>query len=242
MNLFCQVIYQMRILPTAIFAVLFLRKKLRWTQWLALVILCGGVAMVTLAESESKPGESKTGQNHMIGIAAVCGAALSSSLAYIFFEKMLKVSGMSVWMRNIQLCLFSIPLGLIPCFAFDYEKIRTNGFFHGYDWFVCIVVLLNAMNSLITAIAVKYADSIWKGFATILAIFLVAIGAMIWFDFHLTLLFCLGALLVIVSTCLYAFGEKQKMWVRKRKPKFEATTKGFNMTTIEEEREPGSAK
>ena len=46
-----QITYQLKILTTAVFAVLMLNKKLIKTQWISLVILVIGVAMVQLSDS-----------------------------------------------------------------------------------------------------------------------------------------------------------------------------------------------
>ncbi len=47
-----QITYQLKILTTAIFAVIILKKKLIRTQWFSLVILVIGVAMVQLSDAK----------------------------------------------------------------------------------------------------------------------------------------------------------------------------------------------
>ena len=47
-----QITYQLKILTTAIFAVVILKKKLIKTQWLSLVILVAGVAAVQLSDAK----------------------------------------------------------------------------------------------------------------------------------------------------------------------------------------------
>ena len=44
--------YQLKILTTAVFSVLMLNKKLIKHQWLSLVVLVAGVAMVQLSDSK----------------------------------------------------------------------------------------------------------------------------------------------------------------------------------------------
>lgn len=218
-----QVTYQLKILTTAVFAVIILRKKLFPTQWAALVALVVGVATVQLAQTDSSgtaasrqqhmPGEPD--QNRLLGFSAALGACFLSGFAGIYFEKMLKGADISIWMRNIQLSLLSLPFGLITCFVNDGSKITSDGFFFGYDGFIWYLILLQAGGGLIVAVVVKYADNILKGFATSLAIIISCVASMYLFDFNLTMQFTFGAALVIASIFLYGYdpnaAAKQKI-------------------------------
>ncbi|XP_055540966.1 UDP-N-acetylglucosamine transporter [Wyeomyia smithii] len=212
-----QVTYQLKILTTAVFAVIILRKKLYPTQWAALVALVVGVASVQLAQTDSSgtaaskqqqmPGDAN--QNRLLGFGAAVGACFLSGFAGIFFEKMLKGADISIWMRNIQLSLFSLPFGLLTCYVYDGGKISSNGFFYGYDGFIWYLIALQAGGGLIVAVVVKYADNILKGFATSLAIIISCVASMYLFDFNLTLQFTVGAALVIGSVFLYGYDPTQ---------------------------------
>merc|ERR1711963_1294265 len=141
-----QITYQLKILTTAIFAVLILKRSLIKTQWLSLLILIIGVAMVQLSDAkETKATEQTRHQNRLLGFGAALTACVLSGIAGIYFEKILKGSTVSVWMRNIQLSLLAILLGLFVSFFKHSEGIFEYGFFHGYDLFVVYLVMLNAM-------------------------------------------------------------------------------------------------
>lgn len=202
-----QVTYQLKILTTAVFAVGILRKQLIRTQWGALVLLVLGVVFVQLADSGTEVAAVTTGpeQNRFVGFAAALGACFLSGFAGIYFEKMLKGADISVWMRNVQLSLLSLPFGFLTCFVNDHAKLGAHGFFFGYDWFVWYLIVLQAGGGLIVAMVVKFADNILKGFATSLAIIISAVASMYLFDFHLTLQFTAGAALVIGSIFLYGY-------------------------------------
>lgn len=212
-----QVTYQLKILTTAVFAVAILRKKLIATQWAALLVLVLGVVCVQLADGNApKTASSSTSastgpeQNRLIGFAAALGACVLSGFAGIYFEKMLKGADISVWMRNVQLSLLSLPFGLLTCLASDFGKITSGGFFFGYDLFVFYLVVLQAGGGLIVAMVVKFADNILKGFATSLAIIISAVASVYLFEFHLTLQFSIGAALVIGSIFLYGYDPNAK--------------------------------
>lgn len=184
-----------------------LRKKLIATQWGALVLLVAGVVFVQLADTSSADAIQIDGppQNHFVGFSAALGACFLSGFAGIYFEKMLKGADISVWMRNVQLSLLSLPFGLLTCFVNDNAKLQEHGFFFGYDIFVIYLVVLQAGGGLIVAMVVKYADNILKGFATSLAIIISCVASMYLFQFNLTLQFTFGAALVIASIFLYGY-------------------------------------
>lgn len=206
-----KVTYQLKILTTAFFAVLILRRRLLPTQWGALVFLILGVVLVQLAKEEeaTKPSYGMPEQNKLIGFSAALGACVLSGFAGIYFEKMLKGADISVWMRNVQLSLLSLPFGLITCYVSDYDKIMEHGLFYGYDYFVDYLVVLQAGGGLLVAMVVKYADNILKGFATSLAIIITCIASIYIFNFVLTLQFAAGAGLVIFSIFLYGYSPKK---------------------------------
>ncbi|EDV34957.2 uncharacterized protein Dana_GF22488 [Drosophila ananassae] len=221
-----QVTYQLKILTTAMFAVVILRRKLLNTQWGALLLLVMGIVLVQLAQTDGPASGSSSGtsspaaggsgaagapeQNRMLGLWAALGACFLSGFAGIYFEKILKGAEISVWMRNVQLSLLSIPFGLLTCFVNDAGRIYDRGFFHGYDVFVWYLVLLQAGGGLIVAVVVKYADNILKGFATSLAIIISCVASIYIFDFNLTLQFSFGAALVIASIFLYGYDPSKQ--------------------------------
>lgn len=160
------------------------------------------------------------------------GACVLSGFAGIFFEKILKGADISVWMRNVQMSLLSIPLGIIPCFFKEGDKIAEKGFFHGYDYYVAYLIALNACGGLLVAMVVKYADNILKGFATSLAIIITSVVSIFIFDFHLSVQFSAGALLVIVAIFMYGYVPKQKS-----KPETKASNRNLDQIDVEKERE-----
>lgn len=200
--------YQLKILTTAFFAVTILRKTLIRVQWGALVMLLLGVVLVQLANTGPQKLASGVEQNQLLGFAAALSACFLSGFAGIYFEKILKGSDISVWIRNVQLSFLSLPFGLVTCFINDGTIIRENGFFFGYDGFVIYLVVLQACGGLLVALVVKHADNILKGFATSLAIIISCVASIYLFDFQLTFQFAFGASLVICSIFMYGYQPK----------------------------------
>ena len=197
--------YQLKILTTALFSVVLLDKKLSSLQWASLVTLFVGVATVQLSSKGTE--KSSQEQNQLLGLTAVVLSCLSSGFAGVYFEKMLKGSDASIWLRNVQLGMFGSLSALLGMFAKDWSAISENGFFFAYSPLVFLVVIQQALGGLIVAVVVKFADNILKGFATSLSIIISCVVAVFLFDFTITLKFTLGAGLVMAA--IYLYGKPQ---------------------------------
>lgn len=198
-----QVTYQLKILTTAIFSVLMLKKVLSPLQWVSLVILFIGVAIVQL-QPEAKATVS-TEQSPIKGLIAVIISCFMSGFAGVYFEKILKGTRQSVWLRNIQLGFLGVIIGILTMMAKDGDTVREKGFFNGYDGVVWFVVCLQSFGGLLVAMVVKYADNILKGFATSAAIILSCVASVYFFEFQISLQFTVGAALVM--TALYTYSK-----------------------------------
>ncbi|XP_048739116.2 UDP-N-acetylglucosamine transporter-like isoform X1 [Ostrea edulis] len=200
-----QVSYQLKILTTALFSVFMLNKKLSTHQWCALLILFVGVALVQFRPDDAKSSKlSTTAQKPMMGLFAVILSCFMSGFAGVYFEKILKGTKQSLWLRNVQLGSLGAIIGLITMEIKDGPKIQEKGFFFGYDYLVWVVIIFQSMGGLLVAVVVKYADNILKGFATSAAIVLSCIASIYLFDFRLSLPFTTGAFLVIISVYIYS--------------------------------------
>lgn len=200
-----QVSYQLKILTTAIFSVAMLGKELSKMQWFSLVILFLGVSLVQLQSGTSTPSSTSSGpiQSPTIGMVAVVISCIMSGFAGVYFEKVLKSTKQSLWVRNVQLGFIGVFLGLVTMAMKDGAEVYEHGFFYGYDWLVYFVVLLNSLGGLMVAVVVKYADNILKGFATSAAIVLSSVASVYFFAFHMSLQFVIGAGLVVSAVYLY---------------------------------------
>ncbi|XP_032827485.1 UDP-galactose translocator isoform X1 [Petromyzon marinus] len=200
-----QVTYQLKILTTALFSVLMLHRSLSRAQWGSLLLLFCGVAAVQVQQVGG--GESSTAggdQSYLIGLVAVIISCVSSGFAGVYFEKILKGSGGSVWLRNVQLGLYGTALGLFAMWSKDGAEVARLGFLHAYSPAVWAVVLNQAFGGLLVAVVVKYADNILKGFATSLSILVSTAAAVFLFDFHVDWLFATGAAMVIGAVYIYS--------------------------------------
>eukprot|EP01060_Flectonema_neradi_P010584 TRINITY_DN1767_c0_g1_i1.p1 TRINITY_DN1767_c0_g1~~TRINITY_DN1767_c0_g1_i1.p1 ORF type:complete len:399 (+),score=83.50 TRINITY_DN1767_c0_g1_i1:53-1198(+) len=208
-----QVLSQMKLITTALLSILILNKKLSMLQWIAIILLGIGIALVQTSQDTGDTGsnESSTGgsgssidASRMFGFIAVFIACCTSGLAGVYLEKIVKQTKPSVWIRNMQLASWGLLVGLMASYFKDYDAIVEGGFFQGFKEIVWVVVALQSVGGILIAVVVKYSDNIVKGFATGLSIVSSATASVWLFSFIFTLQYVLGATIVIVSVYLYS--------------------------------------
>ena len=234
-----QVSYQMKILTTACFSVLLLRKKLSPSQWLALFFLAIGVGIVQIQTSGSGSVIAAAtvlsdthSMNVLKGFMAVVAACFTSGLAGVYFEMVLKNSQADLWVRNLQLSLFSLLPALVPII---FSNQSLAGMFHNFGAWAWATVGIQVFGGLVTALVIKYSDNILKGFATSLSIVISFLASVALFDFHMSFTFVLGSLIVLTATWLYnqpqqkpndCAGRESKGWIWAEKAKLSACPRG----------------
>lgn len=174
-----------------------------------------GVSIVQLSGSGNANATDAEKNNRFVGLVAVLFAACTSGFSGVYFEKILKGSQTSLWLRNVQMGLPSVAIAFITVFAKDSSAIASQGFLGGYTPIVWTVVTVQAVGGLIVAVVVKYADNVLKVFATSFSIVISCVLSAIFFDFHASFAFVVGASFVVVATGLYSQPEKRK---RRRAP------------------------
>ncbi|ORY32920.1 nucleotide-sugar transporter-domain-containing protein [Naematelia encephala] len=245
-----QVTYQMKILTTAFFSVLLLRKRLTKAKWASLVMLAIGVGIVQLQSTTAPAAQAHSASpphNHGIiqkgsaqlrsdipvapsdsdaplvsservmhpfrGFLAVTLACMTSGLAGVYFEFILKSSSGSstpppdLWVRNTQLSLFSLVPALIPVLFGGQAGVgfveRMMASFANFNGWAIGTVLTQTLGGLITAIVIRYSDNIMKGFATSLSIIISFLASVALFSYPITFAFLLGSSIVLAATYLY---------------------------------------
>ncbi|KAG7090830.1 hypothetical protein E1B28_009912 [Marasmius oreades] len=213
-----QVTYQMKILTTAAFSVVLLRKKLTPTKWVSLFFLAIGVGIVQIQTSNvnESPKNTPVGSAHdsaplhihvmspLKGFAAVTAACFTSGLAGVYFEMVLKNSKADLWVRNVQLSLFSIIPALLPIlFSTPPSANFLSQLLKNFGPWAWATVTIQVFGGLVTAIVIKYSDNILKGFATSLSIILSFLASVVLFNFHITPSFTIGASTVLCATWMY---------------------------------------
>jgi UDP-sugar transporter A1/2/3 len=197
-----QVLYQAKLLLTAVLSVYLLKRRVGFMQWAALMLLTVGVIFVELSLST---GTATSGRGHghghgkqrgadardgsslasaaVLGAGAALGAAALSALAGVYFEAVIKAreaNAPSLWVRNVQLCISAIPLAALGV-AIAPPQGRFLG---GFDLPMKMLVFINGAGGLVTAAVIKYGDNILKNFATAASVVLGTVVSVYVFDFR----------------------------------------------------------
>mgnify|MGYP006231808721 CR=1 FL=1 len=163
------------------------------------------------------------------GLFAVIAACITSGFAGVYFEKVLKGKRGSMWSRNLQLSSASIIIGIVSIFTSHYQEVSTHGAFVGFGVSTWMTIMLQALGGLVVAAVVKYADNIVKAFATSVSILLSSMLSLFLFDWHPTIRWISGAILVFCAVYVYGTANTPaKIVAKKSTPQKVLTSKGNN--------------
>jgi len=199
------VLVQTKLLFTAVFSAIVIRKKLKYIQVISLTLLTVGVMLCNM-----KFGEDQ-GASNTKGILATLGIAVSSGFASVYTEKVIKsqrknspVTGQySLAYTQVQLASMSLlTIGIYACVV-DFQKIITYGLFHNFNFGAFLTVFNSAIGGLIVAGVLKYADSVLKGYATAISVIGTGIMSMFLFGTQLHVVYFMGIVNVVMAVLLY---------------------------------------
>lgn len=222
-----QVTYQAKLVTTAVVSVIMLNRRYSPKQWVCLVLLSIGVAIVVLGEKKEDKTDvdnpDKPAQSLAVGLVAVTIACFCSALAGVYFEKVLKKATtengaarapVSLWMRNVQLAFFSILIAVFQGFNQSSED-AAKPFLHGFTSWVWLLVGLQAGGGLLVAAVIKYADNVLKGLATGVSVVAATGCSAIFFRVPLTGQFSAGGVFILIA--VYFFSNELPSFITGRR-------------------------
>ena len=204
--------HQSRLVTTTLLSVCFLGRTYSSLQWLCIFASSIGVAVVIIGEQKM---DDIKGQSDVLGGSLlVAVACIFSSMAGVYFEKVIKAKSTSqddlpaasLWMRNIQLSFFSC------CFAVVQDILTPQagrGFFQGFTPWVWLQVCMLGGGGLLVAAVVKHTDSVQKGLANGLSVLVTTSASHLIQGTSVSLLFIAGASLVVGGT--FMFGQAARI-------------------------------
>lgn len=185
---------QLKIVTTAVFSTIFLGFRLSRARLLSIAMLMIGVALVQMHDLIGKKAQSSA-----TGFFAVMIAMTISGLAGVSLEFIYKEHSGSLWTKNFHLSLLSLPLAWFAALTSFNSSSSRQEFFVGYDQYVALVIVLQALGGLLVAAVLKYADSVIKCFAVSTSILLVHLHGFISGREVMDLTRIFGVCLVVVA-------------------------------------------
>jgi len=195
---------QLKILTTAFFSTILLKRKYSWTKWRAFITLILGV----LVFSESVWGVQNMftmeNGNALLGVLSVITEVILSGFASIYFEKVVKTDSehFNIWERNFQLAFWSYPIYFVFILTGQGSEL---GFLGGWSKVTLILSFLGASGGLLVALSIKYSDAILKTLATTGSIILSSLLDYIFLGGPLSSVMILSGGIVVTSICNYSF-------------------------------------
>jgi UDP-sugar transporter A1/2/3 len=228
-----QISSQGKLLATAIFSRVLLKKRLSAMQYCAITLLGLGVAVVQLSEyrinmsAESASGGAGEPQDQWLGLLAVLVSCLTSGFAGVYFELVLKSNKQSVHYHNFQLAFWSILFAVVLIICKDMAQVKSHGLFHGFDEIVVLIVVTQTMTGFAVSMMLKYANALLKGFAISVAAIVASVASVFLFDAKVDGLFFVGASMVGIAVKMYSgkyhqdyTGQRQSYCSRPNKASF----------------------
>ncbi|KAL4440038.1 hypothetical protein ABPG75_003039 [Micractinium tetrahymenae] len=232
-----------KLVPTALFAYWLLGQMLEPMQWASIPVLAFGVILVTVNNGSPQHGHrsaaaaaamsSSHGLDYVAGMVACSVSGLSSAYAGVYFEKYVKGKhAASLWVRNIQLGIYGVPLSTAYALLKDGWQIHVGGLMQGFDAATWMVIALQArtgvFGGLVTGMVVKYCDNILKNFALAISVILTVLVAIPLFGQWPSPIFLVGVSLVLLSVFMYGRAldarKLQLLWQRARKVSWAETS------------------
>uniref|UniRef100_A0A914W947 Uncharacterized protein n=1 Tax=Plectus sambesii TaxID=2011161 RepID=A0A914W947_9BILA len=200
-----QVTTQLKVVTTAVFMVIMLRRRYSARRWFAITLLFAGVAAVQMDAAAENSTSNDSDKNYTLGLIAVLSTCFTAGFAGVYFEKMLKDGGSTpFWIRNLQMYTCGIISASLACVVKDGANISRVGFFYGYDSKVYCIVGLLGMGGIYISLVMKHLDNLHKSFASAFSIILVVIMSYWMFaNVHIGGFFLLGSAVVCFAVLLY---------------------------------------
>jgi len=208
---------QTKILTTALMSYTLLGTKFGMSECGSLFFLAIGIVLVQNSQSKNENPELRGSlSTQTIGVCSVLLASLTSGTAGIVLEKIYKQGGANsdsrsntVWTRNVQLGLISLPIALLGVWFQSPKTFESGNFTEGFDAYVWAIVACQVAGGVIIAYVMKYASNILKCLAVAISICCCAVYSVAMGDVEITGKLSTGIFTVV--TAVFAFSKKHSI-------------------------------
>jgi len=170
-------------------------------QWVSLLILTFGAAIVTPDMEESSSGSSENPIWGLVFIILMCICSTSSS---IYTEKYFKKSqDVSIFYQNCILYAYGIVVNAIYLLITDSNGLLQQGFFEGYDGRALVVLAAQSTMGVTLSFVFKYLNNIVYVISLPVSMVLTAFLSILLYAFTLTITFIAAVGIITASIYLY---------------------------------------
>lgn len=142
-----QVLYQMKILTTALFTVWLLGRSLTWQRWISLVVLMVGVSLVQVSNVSVAQHDQAMA---WWGFAYLMVNSITSGFAGVYFELTCKERRRSIWLQSIHLGCWGLLASVVgACCSSQGMSMQ------GYTRWTWAVILMQSLSGLLVALVIR---------------------------------------------------------------------------------------
>eukprot|EP01051_Picozoa_sp_SAG22_P003065 SAG22_NODE_144_length_17700_cov_21.959207_11_plen_345_part_00 len=157
-----QILGNSKIVVVAVVQRVMLKSKKALLQWLGVSLLMLGMMVIASGKLADTHGNESASHNVYLGLLCMFLIALSSAIAGVYSEFLLKSMDYSTDFQNVLLYSW----GVVFCVAGSFLNSSPGGgdgsFFGGFEAKVWLVVLIQAFLGQVVSRVMKYADNITK--------------------------------------------------------------------------------
>ncbi|XP_068596727.1 probable UDP-sugar transporter protein SLC35A4 [Brachionichthys hirsutus] len=201
-----QILSNLKIASTALLYSLFLGKRLRPVQWLALGLLmcacvCQTYSNLDLGDAERRAEAEQGPRLHITtwGLFLVLVYCFVSGLAAVYTEMVLKSQKLPLSLQNLYLYAFGVAINGFS----SYFTTSENSFLEGYSGVVWIIIAGQVANGLLMSVVLKHGSGITRLFVISCSMLVNALLSWAILGLQLTPFFLLPVSLIGLAAHLY---------------------------------------
>lgn len=191
-----QVWFSWRILVTALALRVFMNKRFKHSQMIALFLLVAGTMITRYNGHQTELTVS------LYGLAMICVLVFTSSIAAVWNEAMLK-NEMIGSLSSQNLTLYAFGFAINVCFMWWRRDLNVSREMQAWSPWVWATVASMSLLGIVTSATLKYADNIVRAFSASGSIILTSLLSWLLFGEEMTLTFGVGGGLTCAAVIVY---------------------------------------
>eukprot|EP00938_MAST-03A_sp_MAST-3A-sp1_P005461 g5461.t1 len=199
-------IHNVKIVFTAIFLRMFTGKMFKSKQWISLLVLTLGVAVVMIHrdESDKKKSSSTASSKSLVlfGCILALVRGIGTALTNVLCEYVFKRQKEGFWYVNAELYLFGMIVNFISLLSVK-DDTSSNIFHDMFTILPILIVLLGGFSGLCVSFLFKFIDNIALIAADVLAMVILVFISAAYFGLSINLSLIVGCFLIIASLGYY---------------------------------------